>query len=145
MILKSDELPIRRIHEQIADEPPLASARGDVKDPDSRDRRTRLRHVLVPEELIAATDREDRGAALDRRPERRAVRSREIGADDVLSLVLATPEKPYIWPPRVRPLADRVRPHLDLDPTPLRALRERDHIAAVAVDVHQVWIEMGDA
>src|SRR5437762_3434694 len=68
----------------------------------------------------------------------------EISADDVLPLVLAAPEEPHIGPFRVGPLADRVRPHLDFDAAPLRALPERDDVAAVSVDVHEVGIEVGD-
>src|ERR1700694_3087548 len=99
----------------------------------------------MPERLLPATDREDRGTAFDRLPQCRAIFSREIGADDVLPLVLASPEEPHVGPIRVGPLADRVRPNLHIDAAPFRALSECDDVAAIAVDVHEVGIEVGDA
>src|SRR6267143_3147453 len=112
MVLKSDELTIRRVHEEVADEALPPGPRCHVEDADAGDRGSGLRHVLVPEELITAADRENRGAALDRLPQRGAVLSREIRADDVLPLILTPAEEPHVWPLGVGPLADRIRPHL---------------------------------
>src|SRR5438128_2520142 len=144
VVLEPDKRSIRRIHQQIAHEALPAGARGHVENAKPRDRRADLRHVLVPEELIAAADREDRGAALDRVPQGRAVLARQIGADDVLPLILTAAEEPHVGPLRVGPLANGVGPHLDADAPPFRALGERDDVAAVAVDVHQVGIEVRD-
>ena len=68
MILEPNERSIGRIDEEIPDEALLTRARGYVEDAEARDRGTNFRDVLVSEELIAAADREDRGAALDRPP-----------------------------------------------------------------------------
>src|SRR6185437_16642991 len=65
-------------------------------------------------------------------------------ADDVLPLVLASAEEPHVGPLWVGPLADRVRPNFYVDAAPLCALAQRDHIAAVAIDVHEVRVEVGD-
>src|ERR1700693_4871773 len=98
----------------------------------------------MSKKLVATADREDRGAAFDRLPQGRAILSGEVGTDDVLPLVLSSPEKPHIRPLRLGPLADRVRPHLHVDAAPLRTLSERDDVAAIAVDVHEVGVEVGD-
>src|SRR5438093_3917931 len=144
VILKPDELAARRIREEIADESLLSRARRDVEDSDTRDRGTGLRHVLVAEELVAAADREDRGAGLYGLAKSRTVLAREVGPHDVLALVLPSADKPDVGPVRVRPFGDRVGPHLHGDASPLRALSERDHVAAIAVDVHEVRIEVRD-
>src|SRR5256885_5601402 len=68
MVLESDERSVRRVHQQIPDEAFPASAGRDVENPESWDRRADLRNIFVPQELVAAADREDRGAAVDRFP-----------------------------------------------------------------------------
>src|SRR5437867_4391607 len=145
MVFKTDELTIRRVHEEVADEALSPSPRRHVEDADAGDRGSDLRHVLMSEELVTAADREHRGAPFDRFPQPSAVLCREVRADDVLPLVLTPAEEPYVRPLGLGPLADRVRSHLNLDAAPLRALRERDDIAAVSVDVHEVGIEVRDA
>src|SRR5437867_10205483 len=108
MVLKTDELTIRRVHEKVADKTLPAGARGDVEDADAGDGGSHLRYVLVPEELVTAAHREHRGAALYRFPQRGAVLSGEVRADDDLPLVLTSTEKPHVWPLGVGPPADRV-------------------------------------
>src|SRR5207253_8933080 len=65
VVLEPDERSVRRIHQQIAHEALPAGAGGHVENAQPGDRGADLRHVLVSEELIAAADRENRGAALD--------------------------------------------------------------------------------
>src|SRR5207244_8228168 len=113
VVLEPDERSVRRIHQQIAHEALPAGARGDVENAQPWDRGADLRHVLVPETLIAAAHREDRGAAIDGPPQGRAVLARQIGADDVLPLILAPAEEPHVGPLWVGPLANGVGPHLD--------------------------------
>src|SRR5439155_994119 len=144
VVLEPNERSVGRIHQQIAHEALPAGASGHVENAQPWYRGADLRHVLVSEELIAAADREDRGAALDGLPQARAVLAHQIGADDVLPLILAAAEEPHVRPLRVGPLANGVGAHLDADAPPFRALGERDDVAAVAVDVHQVGIEVRD-
>src|SRR5205823_3509862 len=133
VVLEPDERSVGRIHQQIAHEALPAGASGHVENAQPWYRGADLRHVLVSEELIAAADREDRGAALDGLPQARAVLAHQIGADDVLPLILAAAEEPHVGPQWVGPFANGVGPHLDADPAPFRALGERDDVAAVAV------------
>ena len=98
----------------------------------------------MTQELVPATHREDRRPAFHGLLERGAVLSSEIRADDVLALILAAAEEPNIRPLRVGPFADRIRTHLGVDPAPLRPLAKRDDVPAVAINVHEVGIEVGD-
>src|SRR5258708_33428071 len=70
MILEPDEHPaVVGLGEEVADEPDLARARRDVHHAQAGDRLANFGHVLAPEELVAAADREDRRAARGRAPE----------------------------------------------------------------------------
>src|SRR5947209_2354260 len=56
VVFEADQLPVGTVRQEIPDETPLSGARGHVKDPETGDRRSVLRHVLVPEELVAPAD-----------------------------------------------------------------------------------------
>ena len=146
VILEADEHPpVVGLGEEIADEADLAGARRDVHDPEARDRLAHLWHVLAPEELVAAADREHRRAAGDRALELIAVLALQVGADDVLAEILAATEEVHVGPVGVPRLAGGERAGLDVDAAPLRALGQGQHVPAIAVDRHEVRIEVADA
>src|SRR5450756_486589 len=66
----------------------------------------------------------------------------EIGGHQGLLLVLAAAEEDDVASIRVEPVPKAHRHHLDLYATPARPLSERDYVAPIAVDVHQIGIEM---
>src|SRR2546427_9257431 len=144
VVLEPDEIRVGSVDEEVPDEARVAGACRHVENPDAGNRRPSLGKVLVTQELVPATHREDRRTAVHGLLERGAVPSSQVSADDVLALVLAAAEEPDVGPIRVGPLADRIRTHLGVDPAPLRPLAERDDVPAVAINVHEVGIEMGD-
>ena len=103
-----------------------------------------MRPVLVAEELIPAADGQHPGAVLDRGLERLALCALQIPRDGDLLLVLAAAEEEDIDVVRDR-IADADLDHLRVDPAPRGRRCERDHIAAVAIDVHLGRVEPADA
>src|SRR6266850_1194834 len=145
VILEPDKDALGRPGHEIADETLLPCLRADVKHAEAGDRCSFFGQVFAPEELVAATHQEGSRAAGDRLAYRVAVRPHEVRADDVLADVLAAAEEEQIGPVRVERHARGVRANLDRDVTPPRALRERDDVAAVAVDAHEIGVKMRDA
>src|SRR5206468_8585236 len=114
VVLEPDEHPaIVGLGEEVADEADLARARRHVHHPETRDRLAHFGHVLAAKELVAAADREDRGAASDRALELIAVLALEVGADNVLPKVLPAAEEVDVGPVRVPRLAAAERTRLD--------------------------------
>ena len=102
--------------------------------------------VAVAEQLVAAADAEDHGAAVGRGVQRVALDGREVLAR----------RAPGRGPGRRRGRRGRARPgrraspsagagELEADPAPGAAALEQQQVAAVGVDVHQVGIERADA
>jgi len=144
VVLEPDEHSVGRLGDEIAHEPHRSGARADIEHTKSRDRRCVLRYVLMSEQLVTAADRQRRRAVRERGLERITVRACEIGTDDVLTLVLPTAEEPEVGPVRVEALTCGESAHLDGDVAPARALREGEDVPAVAVDAHEVRIEVRD-
>src|SRR5438876_12107448 len=63
VVLEPDEIRLGSVHEEVPDKARFSGMRRHVQDPDARDRRPGLRHILVTYELVAAADREDRCTA----------------------------------------------------------------------------------
>ena len=144
MVLKSDEHAVGRLGDEVADETQRAGARANVEHAQSRDGRRVLGNVLMSEQLVTATDRQRRGAVREGRSERVSIRADEIGTHDVLTLVLTTTEEPEVGPVRVERHASGERAHFHGNISPARALRQREDVAAVTVDVHEVGVQVRD-
>ena len=145
MVLEADEGVGAAGPQEVPDEPLRARSGGHIEHPETGDRGAVLGQVLAPEELVAAADREHRRAALDRPTERVAGGSAKVGADEVLPLVLTATKEPQVRPVRVNGVAEGVRTNGDLDAAPARPLRQGEDVPAIAVDRHEIGIEVTDA
>src|SRR5439155_21759929 len=101
-------------------------------------------NVLMYDKQATSTDRLRRGAVREGRSERVAIRADEIGTHDVLTLVLTATEEPEVGPVRVERHASGERAHFHGNISPARALRQREDVAAVTVDVHEVGVQVRD-
>src|SRR4051812_5071221 len=145
VVLESNEHPLWRFRDEVPDKALLPRLRTHIEDAEPRDRLADLGQVLRAEELVAAADQERGGSALDRLAHRGAVLLLKISADDVLALVLPAAEEEQVRPRRIEVGASGVGAHFDGDVAPAGALSQREHVAAIAVDAHEVRIEMRDA
>src|SRR5204862_6133026 len=68
----------------------------------------------------------------------------EVSHAYVLFLSLPATEEQHVRPLGIGPSPDRVRADLDVDAAPLRAVAEGDDVPAVAVNVHEIRVEVGD-
>ena len=99
--------------------------------------------VVRAEQLVAAADGEERGAALDRVAQRLGAR-REVRRDELLLAVLAAADVEEV-DVRRRRVAQVDRDDLELVPARLRPCREHGDVAAVGVDVEVARVEVPDA
>src|SRR5690348_8222644 len=136
---------LARLDDDVADEALLARLRGHVEQADAVEPLAVGRLVVVAEQLVAAADREHLGAVLDRRLQMLLLVLAQVVVDQRLFAVLAAAEEEDI--DVLHLVAGRAALKLDdarLEPMPLRAAQEREDVAAVAVDVHQVWVQPAD-
>ena len=101
--------------------------------------------VAAAEQLVAAADGEQRGAAVDRLAQRRAVAG-EVGRDHRLLAVLAAADVEEVVRSRAR-AASPIEIGVDASSWPRAAARRSKHgdVAAVGVDVEVLGIEVADA
>ncbi len=100
--------------------------------------------VVAAKELVAAAYGEDHGAVFYGLFERRLLELEQVLVDERLLAVLTAAEKEDV---DLVHLFDRTAPELDepcVEAAPLGALQEREDVAAIAVDVHQVGIKPAD-
>lgn len=119
-------------------------ARLHVEHADPGDDTAGVVDVAVAEELESATNSEGGQAVVDCLTEGGSAGDKVIG-DAALFAVLATPDDHDVGIRGVPLVADVDLDQLAGDASRLAAVAEGDEIAAIAVDVHHVRIEVGDA
>ena len=95
----------------------------------------------MPEQLVAAADREQRRAVLDRRGECLALRLHHVGGDRHLVAILAAADVVEVVRAGVDPLTRAGALVGEADPAPLAAVLEEEDVPPVRVDVHLVGVE----
>src|SRR4051812_30085780 len=101
--------------------------------------------VLVAEELIAAADSQDDGVAFRGGVQRVLLRLDHVAGAERLIAILAAAHVEEVVRVRVDALADRRAGELEADAAPFAARPQQLHVAAVGIDVHELWIERADA
>ena len=101
--------------------------------------------VAVAEQLVAAADAEQDGAAAGGGVQRVALDGGEVARAQRLVAVLAAAEVEEVVRVRVDRVAEPGARQLEADPAPGAAALEQQQVAAVGVDVHQVGIERAHA
>ena len=132
------------LDDDVADEPLLARLSAHVDHADARESLAIGGLVVAPQELIAAAHGEDDGAVFYSLFERWLLELEKVLVDERLLAVLTASEKEDV---DLVHLLGRPAPELDepgLEAAPFGALQEREDVAAVAVDVHEVGIEPPD-
>jgi hypothetical protein len=133
-----------RVDDHVADEALFPRLRADVDHADAWESFAVGGLVVVAEQLVAATYSEDGGAAVHRSFQRRLLELEQVLVDERLLAVLAAAEEEDV---DLLHLRARAAPELDqlrLVSAPLGALEQREDVAAVAIDVHQVGIKPAD-
>jgi len=132
------------VDDDVADEALLAGLRAYVDHSDAGKFFALGGLVVVAEQLVAAAHREDHRPVVHRLLEWRLLELEQIFVDERLLAVLAAAEKEDV--DLLHPL-DGAAAELDqfgVEASPLGALEQREDVAAVAVDVHQVGVEPAD-
>jgi len=133
-----------RVHDHIADETFLAGFGAHVDEPDAGKSLAFGRLVVVPEQLIAAAHGEHHRAVGDGYFQRLLLDLDQVVIHERLLAVLAATEEEdvHIFDSVCRAAAevDRAR----VQASPLGALEQREDVAPVAVDVHQVRVQPPD-
>ena len=147
VVLEAHHLPgIRREH-HVADAAvgERAGMAGlEVEDADAGDAAAFVVDVTVAEELEAAADGQHWHAVIDR-----LVKGRTFGLEVVgnaaLLAVLPPADVKEVERGGVEVVAHGDVDHFEVDAACGAAVAEGDDVAAVAVDVHDVWVEVGEA
>jgi hypothetical protein len=95
--------------------------------------------------LVAAAHGQQRCAVLDRLAHRGALLGHKVGRDDGLLAVLPATEEDQIRLVGIQPIAHRHFLDLDRHPAPLCTAHQRQDVAPIAIDVHQVGIQVDQA
>src|SRR5690606_23357770 len=145
MVLETHHLAeLVAVDHDVADEALVPGDGPGVEQADPRQLRPVVRPVETTEELVPAADGQQRHAGLDLGPQHLTLRPADIGGDgNLLPVLPAAPEEEVVAAGLQR-LVHAERDHLGLDTPPAAALRQRQHIAAVAVDVHGAAVEPAD-
>ena len=130
-----------RVHDDIADEALLPRLGPDVDHADTWESLALAGLVVVAEELVAAAHREHAGAAVHCFLEWWLLELEEVFVDERLLAILAASEEEDVDLVHLRDGAAAELDQSRLVSTPLRALEQREDVAAVAVDIHEVGIE----
>ena len=129
----------------VSDQPRLIRAHGDeVDEPDTGQGRV-AELVGVAEQLISAAHREDHRFSGRRRVERVALDLGQVERAQLLIAVLPAPDVEEISAIGVQPFAEAARGDAEVDSSPPATPLEQEQVAAVGVDVHQVWVERAHA
>ncbi len=149
MVLESgDRAAVARLElaleQHVADHPPVAGHRMERQDPRAGQLGARPIAVEVPEQLVAAADREHRGTSLHGLPKRLAL-ARDVPCNQRLLAVLPAADVQKVVGARDDRIAHPDRPNLELVPTPLGPPRQHRDVAAVGVDVQVLGVQVTDA
>jgi len=133
-----------RVHDHIADESFFAGLGAHVDEPDAGKSLAFGRLVVVAQQLIAAAHRQHHRAVGDGRLERLLLELDQVVVDErLLAVLAATEEKDVHVFNTVRGAAAEVD-GARVQASPLGALQQREDVAPVAVDVHQVRVQPSD-
>jgi hypothetical protein len=124
------------VDHDIADESFLAGLRSHVNEADAGEALAVRGLVVVAQELIAAADREHDRARPDRSFQRWLLVLDQVFIDEGLLPVLAATEKEDVDLVHSLGVSAAELQEACVVVAPLRALEEREDVAAVAVDVH---------
>ncbi|OLB99684.1 MAG: hypothetical protein AUI15_08455 [Actinobacteria bacterium 13_2_20CM_2_66_6] len=134
----------RGVHDHVADESFLACLGAHVDEPDAGKSLAFCCLVVVPEQLVAAAHRQHHRAVGDGRLQRLLLDLDQVVIHESLLTVLAATEEEDI---HVFHSVRRAAAQVDgarVQATPLGSLEQRQDVAAVAVDVHQVRVQPSD-
>ena len=101
--------------------------------------------VELAEELVAAADGQRYHARLHGLAQRLALHRAQVFRDAPLLAVLRAADEDQVVRLRVQPFDQAQLRHLDVDTARSAAPRQAEDVAAIAVDVHQPRVEVGDA
>ena len=121
----------------------LAGDRLEREDPGALQVRAGAVAIEAAEQLIAAADGEQGGAAVERGADLLGAGG-EVGGDERLLAVLAAADVEEVVLAGDEAVAEADRAHLELVAAPRRPPGEDRHVAAVGVDVQVVGIEVAD-
>ena len=119
-------------------------ARLHREDADAREHGAVLGQVPLAEELEPAADGEGRHPSRDRTPEGGTLRH-EVVRDASLLAILPAADDEEVACPGVERVADVDVLDLEADLARLTAIAQRDRVAAIAVDVHHVRIQVRES
>jgi hypothetical protein len=132
------------VDHHVADEAALAGFGGDVDEADARESLALGCRVVMAEELVAAAHGQHDSAGGHRALQRRLLVLDQVFVDQRLLAVLSAAEEEHV---DLVHMPGGAAPELDesgFEVSPLRTLEQRENVAAVAVDVHEVGIEPTD-
>src|SRR5579864_1643238 len=149
VVLETDErarLELRdlRFDDDVADESLLARFGPDVDEADAREPLALGGLVVMAQQLVAAADGEHLRAVLHRLLQGRLLELEQVLVDERLLTVLAAAEEEGVDLVHVLDGPPAELEQFRFVVAPLRALEQREDVAAVAVDVHQVGVEPAD-
>lgn len=147
MILEANDFAKVRLQDHVADASVGTRARVmrfEVKDADAGDNSALVVHVAVAEKLEATTDGEDGHIRFDSIADGRAFFDKVI-SDPALFAVLAAADEQEVEFGRDERVTDGDFDHRAFDAAGAAAVPEGNNVAAVAVDVHNVGVEVRDA
>ena len=98
----------------------------------------------APEQLVPAAHQQHHRVALDRLLQRVRLGRYQVRCHDLLLAILAAAEEHRVQRGRIDPVAERRRFDLHPDAAPLAAPHQRQDIAAIPVNVHQVGVQVGE-
>jgi hypothetical protein len=130
-----------RVDNDVSDEPFLAGLGFHVNEADAGETLALGGLIVVAEELVAAADREHRGARGHSSLEWRLFVLEKVLVHQRLLPVLSTSEEEDVHVLHVFGGAASELQQLCVVVAPLRALEQGEDVAAIAIDVHQVGIE----
>ena len=133
-----------RLHHHVADAADLARLGAHVEEADAREALALGGVVVVAEQLVATADGQDRRPVLDGLCQVHGLVLQQVVVDQRLLLVLAASEEEDVHLVDAPSHALAQLQNAGLEPAPARALQQREDVAAVAVDVHQVGVEPAD-
>ena len=131
------------LEQHVTDQPLLARERLVGEDSCARHPRAVAAAVAPPEQLVAATDGQHRGAGVDGSAQVVSP-CRQVGRDERLLTVLAATDVDEVVRPRLERVTGLDARHLERMPSECSAPREHGDVAAVGIDVEVVRIEVGD-
>ncbi len=145
MVLEADEGAALPLRDDVADAAGDVLARvlgPGVEDAQAGQVVAGRRPVVAGEELVAAADGQGGHPLLDGLPERLALHVDEVGGDAPLLAVLAAAHEDEVVSLGVEPVAEVELVDLEVDAARLAAAAQADDVAAVAVEVHQLGVEV---